>query len=109
MSDALFAGYEPPATEHLSADRRRTQRQHADVERGVHPLMRTPLHPDAPTDVKPTDGRRPVTCGTCTHRSLEVPHFQGWPKCGVGPVSRSAATDVRAWWPACPQFEGAPS
>ena len=102
--EPLFPGFESPAgAEPLSPDRRRTQRQHDDVARGVHPLMRTPLHPEAPKDAAPTDSRRrPFTCGECVHRIGSGPH--GYPKCDVGPISHSAATDVRAWWPACPSF-----
>lgn len=88
--DVLFPGYEPAEPpEALSADRRRTLRQRQDVANGVHPLMRTPTDPEH-------------TCGTCVHRIA-----RGFPKCAIGPQSHSASTDVRAWWPACQEWEPA--
>lgn len=73
----------------LSADRRRTLRQRADVDRGVHPLMGGETRPEL------------GTCGSCANR---VKSHLGFPKCEVGPRTHSASTDVRAWWPACGQY-----
>lgn len=87
---ALFDGFEPgpePAT--LSAGRRLTLRQRADVDAGRHPLTRGPLAASG-------------TCGTCVHRTH---NYRSYPKCDLGPVSRGPATDVRAWWPACERHE----
>jgi hypothetical protein len=131
--EALFPGYEPPAAEQpeepLSAGQRLTRRQQRDVTNGVHPLTRGPLHPEATTrrhgpiaghdpdtchgDVPCSGPRDPFTCGSCLHRD---PH--GFPKCDLpGPTGRpiperhthGPATDVRAWWPACPDYEPTPS
>lgn len=124
----LFEGYDPPEPpvevrrEEISADRRRTIRQQQDVTNGVHPLTRGPLHPEATTfrhapipgvsaaechGAEPCSGRRdPFTCGSCVHRV-----DMGWPKCDAnGPkaLTHSAATDVRAWWPACMSYEPKP-
>lgn len=90
----------------LSADQRRTQRQRRDVELGKHPLTGEQTRPDL------------GTCGTCALRSNEFsPH--GYPKCTRGAqhehraprpgpyMTRGAATDCRAWWPACPSHQPA--
>ncbi|HEY5200056.1 MAG TPA: hypothetical protein VIJ31_04030 [Acidothermaceae bacterium] len=114
MMDTLFEGYEagPVVDDGLSADRRRTLRQRRDVASGVHPLTGGKARPDL------------GTCGECTFRQLFRHHDGTYPKCFWTPPSWSAeryettapprlshgtASDVRAWWPACEQFElGAP-
>ena len=95
-----------PLPADLSADQRRTLRQRRDIEQGRHPLAGAPLHEQAPTDVAPGDRGRPFTCGTCSHRSSGSRYR--WPKCDIGPQSRGAATDVRAWWPACIHYDDTP-
>lgn len=79
----------------LSPDRRRTLRQRRDVDAGVHPLMGGPTRPDL------------GTCGGCAHRVLSRRGNGTYPKCDKTTMSGSAASDVRAWWPACPRFEPA--
>jgi hypothetical protein len=91
--DGLFAEFEP--VEKLSAGRRLTLRQRADVEHRRHPLTRGRL-----TDV---DG---ATCGSCVFRILESHHARSYPKCHYGGrpfvrVTSSVVSDVRAWWPGC--------
>lgn len=122
--EPLFGGYEPPAAvadPSLSPDRRRTARQAELIRRGVHPLTRLPAHELAPTDASPQDGKNlPYRCGSCVYRQVAPWHNGSYPKCWLpGPggeaakgyprVSHSAASDVRAWWPACgdyrPQME----
>ena len=107
--DTLFGGYEPPEPvprpdkPDLSADRRRTLRQAADIKAGRHPLTRGPLHPAADRTAHRDDGKHlPYRCGSCVHRV-----DRGWPKCDLSTMTSSAASDVRAWWPACPQYEEA--
>lgn len=104
----LFDGYEPPPSEDLSADQRRTRRQHQQVQAGVHPLTGGPLHPLASRHRDPASPKQdPFTCGSCWYRVLS-PH--GYPKCTAGDgqrVTAGAATDVRAWWPACPAYSPA--
>jgi len=73
----------PPAE--TSPDRRRTARQRALVEQGWHPLTGTRTRPEL------------GTCGDCAHR---LSAGRRYPKCELR-VSASAATDCRAWWPAC--------
>lgn len=100
---------------------------------GVHPLtlrgMNTiRLHPDAPAD--PFDRAAPgLRCGHCAYREPGE-----WPSCTIGrrevpnratdelarrlyPTvtepgpreSRSEATDCRAWWPACYDYQPRPA
>lgn len=102
--DALFDGFEPPAgdypAEELSADRRRTIRQADDIKAGRHPLGGL-LHPEADRSAHRGDGKSmPLRCGSCIHRV-----DRGWPKCDLSTMSHSAASDVRAWWPACTRYE----
>lgn len=74
----------------LSDGQRLTRRQHADIAAGKHPLTGEPARPDL------------GTCGGCIHRVLEW----RYPNCDhpETPSTRSAATDVRAFWPACHRF-----
>jgi hypothetical protein len=99
----------------LSADRRRTLRQAAELAAGRHPLGAL-LHAEAaPLDDRDASGRR---CGNCWYRALNVIGgvAGNYPKCVFGArnptdtdrygspgfrVTRSAASDCRAWWPAC--------
>lgn len=116
MTQPLFDGYEPPAPPPgvdptLSAGQRLTQRQTADVRAGRHPLTGGRLHPDAARDASKDDARSlPFTCGTCVHREIHTHNNGRYPKCihpQAGRDSRSAASDVRAWWPACGQYQEA--
>lgn len=113
MTD-LFPDFDVPRIDHperapgLSADRRRTLRQRADVDAGRHPLTRGRLA-DSP------DAR----CGNCQFRMLVDYHNRTYPKCwqwadrdsaGYARFTHSAASDVRAWWPGCTAHEwGAPN
>jgi hypothetical protein len=94
------------------------------------------LHPDACRDVRWSTGKAQIpegapTCGTCVHRQLVNGGARDWPKCTYGRVETpspagdppgSAAgvrvkpgprethgdrSDVRAWWPACTDYEEA--
>jgi hypothetical protein len=109
---ALFdlpAGSVPTPEPNLSADRRRTQLQAERIAAGYHPLAGRiggylRLHPDAPRDhVAP--GPR---CGTCWYRApVSAVHGREWAKCTARDgtrTSHSAATDIRAWWPACTDY-----
>jgi hypothetical protein len=92
--DSVVPEQEP--IEKLSADRRRTLRQKADVSVGRHPLTRGKARPDL------------GTCGDCRFRVIYSRFPRIYPKCvGHGGIydTRSAASDVRAWWPACERFE----
>lgn len=128
MLDADLDWPEPlAAAEPLSADRRRTQRQHQRIEVGVHPLTGGPLHQLADTTVCAPDAPKlqPFTCGSCRFRQVIRWHDGAYPKClqdimradqdgaeqSARPldrakhVSHGAATDCRAWWPACVHYE----
>lgn len=101
----------PEPKEKISADRKRTQRQLSDLARGIHPLTGYGLHAEAaPADDRDAQGRR---CGTCAFRELLGYGRRSYAKCvlpnpehrggGRPYVTHGAATDVRAWWPACNQ------
>lgn len=118
----LFDGYEPPPTLEpeppFSAGQRLTKRQAANVTAGIHPLTRGRLHPLASrhrdADSPKSD---PFTCGSCYFREVIPYRGKSYPKCVFDPrrsgadsldkyarVSHSTASDVRAWWPACPDY-----
>lgn len=112
----------------LSAGRRLTLRQAEMVADGVHPLTRGPLHPLA-SKHRDADAPKgdPFTCGSCYFRNVEKYHDSSYPKCwlpgpvrayrkgeagewrwetveGAPRVTHGPASDVRAWWPACPDY-----
>jgi len=125
MSEALFDMAPiapPPPPEKESADRRRTRRQAEAVQRGVHPLALmfagVRMHPEADRSAASSDGRYlPYRCGSCRFREVALYHNRSYGKCfwfrgdqpktadGYPRVSHSAASDVRAWWPACTDYE----
>ena len=74
-----------------SYQRRLTARQRSLAAAGVNPLAGT-------------SGPAGKTCGDCVARVLVLWHDRTYPKCERGRWSHSAATDVRAWWPACHEF-----
>lgn len=108
----------------LSPGQRRTARQAQAVRNGVHPLALVfgwpRMHPDADrTATTEHAAGRPYTCGTCRWRQVLRWHDRTYPKCvhpdsigadhyetdGPLRLSHSAATDVRAWWPACVDYD----
>ncbi|HET7386915.1 MAG TPA: hypothetical protein VFJ19_09670 [Nocardioidaceae bacterium] len=121
----LFDGFEPPlpppsVDPGLSADRRRTLRQAAQIRSGIHPLTGGPIHLLADIYARADDGRNlPYRCGSCVFRRVEKWHDTAYPKCWLPDptagadappsriytrVSHGAASDVRAWWPACRDY-----
>ena len=128
---ALFPGDEyrveavPP--ERISPDRRRTARQAEAVARGAHPLalvfgpMAFRRHPMTKGHAYSADDAKGArwTCGSCKWRQTVHYHNRAYPKCvhpggysgedvvTLPPLwhSHSAATDVRAWWPACTDYD----
>jgi hypothetical protein len=104
----------PPPPEKLSADRRRTIRQRETIAAGRHPLETvwpTYRHPETRGETyTPDDPRgRPYTCGSCRFRALLDYHRRTYAKCvedDTAPrATHGAASDVRAWWPACRDYE----
>ena len=119
MTDALFNVEDflvNPTTQpaaNLSADRRRTLRQAAALESGRHPVAGSQLHPDAaPVADREAPGRR---CGNCRFREVLGYRNRSYAKCmhpgslgaddydkyGPPRATHGAASDIRAWWPAC--------
>lgn len=109
----------------LSPDQRRTQRQHQAIANGVHPLGL--VIPSVRVHLEVLVGGSTITCGDCQFRKLDRHHNASHPKCTFGSsevhrvghegkgyvateyprISRGAGTDVRAFWPACMDFEAA--
>jgi len=110
MNDVTLPGmpYLPPTFEvpKGSAGQRLTERQASDVRQGRHPLTGGKLHEQADTGAKVGDSKAlPFRCGSCIHRILLRHHDTTYPKCERSEMTHGGATDVRAWWPACPQWE----
>ena len=119
----LFDGYEPPEPveqdDGLSAGQRLTLRQAQNVADGIHPLTRGRLHPLASRARDAASPKSdPFACGSCYFREVWSYHNRSYAKCmfsgsrgadeveklGYPRVSHGPATDVRAWWPACPDY-----
>lgn len=121
MSETLFEGWEPeertprPSEDMtLSAGRRLTLRQAEMIEDGIHPLTRGRLH-NLASRARDAEAPKadPFTCGSCWFREVVKYHDRSYAKCYFGVtnedrraprVSNGPATDVRAWWPACPDY-----
>lgn len=118
--DALFDS-EPYAAEGqadltgLSPDRRRTVRQSVAIELGQHPLALAVgplvLLGDNPK-VEPYMGEGKAwwakRCGNCQFRGVFGHHDRTYGKCTYDEparMSHGAATDCRAWWPACTDYQ----
>lgn len=89
---------------HTPAERRR-QRQLGLIAEGYHPLAtlvhNLRLHPAAaPAGNRSAEGLR---CGGCARRIQSRDTARAYPKCELYP-SRSEASDIRSWWPACVHF-----
>ena len=96
-----------------SPAQRRTQRQHQAVQDGLNPLTMQPQHDHAPADCCAKDRHlRQYTCGTCAFFLVLNTGRGRALKCGYGDgerISYGPATSIRAWWPACQQFEPDPN
>lgn len=92
-----------------SAGQRMTERQAQDVREGRHPLTGGPLHEQADIWADKRDpAGLPYKCGSCVHRVILQHRNGSWPKCDLATITHGQASDVRAWWPACPRWEPAP-
>lgn len=88
MSDVLFDPGPAEPIEQLSVDRRRTIRYRQLLAQGVHPITGARLAGNG------------ETCGTCGHLDRYRYRTKSLCKCDLNDT-RSAATDVRVFWPAC--------
>lgn len=62
------------------------------VREGLHPSGR-PLHADPA-----------ATCGDCQHLKRQRYHTNTYYKCGLVPITRGPATDVRLKWRGCDRY-----
>jgi hypothetical protein len=90
-----------------SLDRKRTARILAELAAGVHPLRKLPLHPQAaPVHDRKAKGLR---CGGCRHFGPAPWRTEGtYFKCHADDgayLTGSVASDARAWWPGCREWE----
>jgi hypothetical protein len=88
------AEYETVVEIPRSADARRTVRNQAMIDRGIHPVTHYPLAPAG-------------TCGECRFLDGHARN-RTWYKCGLDAprfFSSGPATDIRLKWPACNRFE----
>jgi hypothetical protein len=120
MPEPTLFDVEPlPAAEpapKLSADARRAIRQREAITAGWHPLGLSPnvrhlkLHADAARVTHPGVEAEGLRCGSCRYRIQFGHHNRAYAKCTWGgkPYQRlthGPGTDVRAWWPACIDYE----
>lgn len=94
---ALGLTRRPDQADEMSAGARRTMRNKADIERGVHPATKVALR-------RTTHPGDTETCGSCKH------HFRRgstYHKCEHS-ATHGPATDIRVSWPACIGWEPKP-
>lgn len=117
MSDGLFdvpadAYLIPPEPEQLSRSEKRHRLIAKRIAQGMHPLGYVRLHPDAPRGRDDAGPR----CGDCRWRVMVDGHYpKRYPKCHfptqqgdkmIHPRDTGCeSSDIRAWWPACRDFE----
>lgn len=137
MTDTLFDA-EPMRTlpvepEKLTAGEKLRRRQAARIDSGLHPLSMNGaiirlLDGPRPLDKGQASHAGPYkSCGDCVFRQQASGGNRAFPKCAFGAhtvartwggqshvtteyprASHSEASDVRAWWPACVDFEAIP-
>lgn len=102
----------PPEPENLTPTERFHRRIAARIATGIHPLGKDiRLHADAARE----RGGTGLTCGGCRFRENLRHHNKSYPKCRM-PLrvgertwyprdTHSDSSDVRAWWPACKDFQ----
>jgi hypothetical protein len=128
-----YAAAGEPVPERTASERMR-DRQAANIAAGRHPLSDPPgarpqygilrLHPDACRDVRWSAAKAQIpagapTCGACRFRQSVHGGAKDYPKCTWGRVYAGSLSkegpremhgersDVRAWWPACTDYEEA--
>jgi hypothetical protein len=88
----------------LSPGARRTRRRLWDIEAGINPLTKLPLHPNAPTDATAKDRYlRDWTCGTCRFKMTVTVGNKTVAKCRKA-TTWSEYSDLRNWLPACQSY-----
>jgi len=102
----------PPEPEQLTAGERRRRRIAKRIATGEHPLgYPVMLHDESSRD--PQDRESGPRCGECKFRVRLEYHNRVYAKCWYPDTekyphprdSHCDASDIRAWWPACRQFE----
>ena len=97
MSNSLFDPAEYPAAagvaqpgewQNLSAGAKRTARNKAALEAGIHPATRCPVRPEL------------GTCSTCANHIVLAAN-RTWHKCKRAGITHGPGTDIRVSWPAC--------
>lgn len=94
----------PPEPEPLTHGQRRARLIAQRITAGLHPLGYVGLHREA-ARARTGPGLR---CGSCRFRQREQHHNRVYPKCQHGGgirVTGCEASDIRAWWPACRDYE----
>lgn len=101
-ADALFDGFDErqPDAQPMTAGERRRKRQAEKIAAGFHPLS---------TPKRVIRLAESGTCGECIHRrQINTGTSKSYPKCIFDRPKRMTngeATDVKAAWPACVDFE----
>jgi hypothetical protein len=113
--DAYIVPPPPEPPEELTRGERRKRLVATRITSGVHPLGRPVLlHPQASRTITEAGHETTLpTCGTCHYRVLLRHHDRTYPKCwypdlDAYPHPRDTgceSSDIRAWWPACIQYE----
>lgn len=119
MTDALFdlpEGYEPPPPpEELSRGEKRRRLVERRIRNGEHPLGRPVLlrNPELKSTTYGVPHESGLTCGQCKFRVQTSGNQRTYPKCWYPSVEKyphprdtgCESSDIRAWWPACRQYE----
>ena len=93
----------------LGQDAKRTYRNNALLEQGIHPTTRRPLLRARPEDERilkvlagvPFD----ATCGDCRFCETMRANTRSYVKCKGVPLTHGPGSDTRKKWPACTKFE----
>jgi hypothetical protein len=102
----------PPPPENLTRGEKRQRLIAKRIATGEHPLgYPVMLHDESSRDIG--DRASGPRCGQCKFRVLLTHHDRTYPKCWYPDVdkyphtrdSHCDSSDIRAWWPACRQFE----
>ena len=108
----------PPAPEQLTRGEKRKRLVEKRIAQGTHPLGYVALHPDAAKFTPGTSDEcvaEGLRCGDCRFRVRLSHHDKTYPKCHF-PTQRGdkvtydrdtgcESSDIRAWWPACRDFQ----